>query len=857
VRFTIERLRALVLVAGVLLVISLVAVLVVGKWKRHFNLREVLKPLGADIQQEANGFTFSHALGAHSQYKIHASKVIELKDEHAVLHDVMIELYGEDGSRVDRIEGSEFEYDKKSGTVKAAGAVEITLMKPGVAPAVARKATTAQAAGDKAKGTLAAAAGAAASGEIHVKTSGLTFDQKSGVATTSQHVDFSMVQGSGSSMGATFESQQGHLVLNEAVVLNTERNGEAVEIHAHHAEFERETGLCHLQTAKADYRGGEATAGAAQILFREDGSAVRLDATGGFALATATGGHIAAPTGTLDFNEHNQPRHGHLEGGVTMDSSKDSSGERGTMSRKVHGTSPTAELEFTPQGELRHAHLERGVEMHTDEITEPAANSKDGALRMSRTWRSPVADVEFRDAGDGQVEPATVHGTGGVIINGESQRGNGAVEPSRLAADEVSGDFSSSSQISAMTGVGHASLEETTATGTRQSSTGDRLEVHFVPAAEAGATGGNGGAKSGQSGAAQIQLAVLDGHVVLIQQPAAKPGAQAEAPMRATAGRAVYEGAGEWMHLTLGPRVEDGGLQLTADKVDVSHESGDAFAHGNVKASWVDSGADQAGSSAPGPRVKSATGAAGQSAVTLGGNGPAHVVATEAQLSHATGEATFRGHPRLWQQGNSVAAPVIVLDRQRQTLVARSTDAAEPVRVVLVSAAGPGSARSGGMDSGRDSTTKPATPSVIRVRGGDLKYSGAERKAVMRGGPLGTVVAETATATSVSDEADVTLLPVGNHAGKDGGQGQVDTLIASGHVTVTSGGRRGTGERLVYTSETGEYVLTGTGALPPRMNDPVRGTVTGEALVFHSFDDSVSVEGGGGQKTTTETTAPK
>jgi lipopolysaccharide export system protein LptA len=40
------------------------------------------------------------------------------------------------------------------------------------------------------------------------------------------------------------------------------------------------------------------------------------------------------------------------------------------------------------------------------------------------------------------------------------------------------------------------------------------------------------------------------------------------------------------------------------------------------------------------------------------------------------------------------------------------------------------------------------------------------------------------------------------------------------------------------------------------MSDPSRGTVTGEALIFHSRNDSVSVEGGG-QKTTTETTAPK
>ena len=66
-------------------------------------------------------------------YKIHASKQVQLNVKKGnnvflQLHDVKIELYGEDGSRVDRIEGDEFEYDPKSGIAKATGPVEITLM---------------------------------------------------------------------------------------------------------------------------------------------------------------------------------------------------------------------------------------------------------------------------------------------------------------------------------------------------------------------------------------------------------------------------------------------------------------------------------------------------------------------------------------------------------------------------------------------------------------------------------------------------------------------------------------------------------------------------------------------------------
>ena len=145
---------------------------------------------------------------------------------------------------------------------------------------------------------------------------------------------------------------------------------------------------------------------------------------------------------------------------------------------------------------------------------------------------------------------------------------------------------------------------------------------------------------------------------------------------------------------------------------------------------------------------------------------------------------------------------------------------------------------------------------MIRVSGGDLKYSDAERKAVMHGSTAGIVTAETGTATVNSNELELLLLPPGNHAGKDGGAAQVDRMTASGRVVVASQGRRGTGEQLVYTSQTGEYVLTGTASLRPRMTDPARGTVTGEALIFNSRNDSVSIEGGG-RKTTTETTAPK
>jgi lipopolysaccharide export system protein LptA len=439
-----------------------------------------------------------------------------------------------------------------------------------------------------------------------------------------------------------------------------------------------------------------------------------------------------------------------------------------------------------------------------------------------------VADVDFRNGANGRLLMSAVKGAGGVVITGESQKAGGPVVPSRMAADEVTGEFGNHQELTRITGVGHASLEQTTATGARQTTSGDRLVAVLA------SVGKTSGQAAGQSDLAQqIQSATIDGNVVLTQQ---KPGETAQEEMRATAGHALYDGGSEWLHLTQNPRIDDAALQFTADKLDISQSSGDAFARGNVKATWLEAGpaAAKQGKTAPG-------------GLTFGGQGPAHVIAAEAQMHRDTGEATFRGNARLWQDANSVAAPVIVLNQSRQTLVARSAGAGQPVSLVLLS---------GAQSAGKAKEKTGSGPSVIRVRAGDLKYSGAERKAVLRAGSVGQVVAETAEATTSSNEVELVLLPPGNHAGPGGTAAQVDHLTARGNVAVTSNGRRGTGEQLVYSGDSGQYVLTGTAGSPPKMTDPVHGTVTGEALIFNSRDDSVSIEGQG-HKTLTQTVAPK
>jgi len=884
-RFTIERLRTLVLIGGALLVAGIAVVLIGGQWKRHFLTKDLPKRLGIDIEQQADGVNYTQSRKGKTLFKLHAARAVQMKkDGKTLLHDVHIDLYGEDGQRSDTISGSEFEYDPGAGLAQAAGAVEITLMRPGVKPAVAQlkpgsiKPSLPQTASNVSGIT---------DNEIHVKTSGLLFNQKSGVATTTQRVDFAVRQGSGNSIGATYDSAKGELILDHAVELHVDRDNAQkisapITVHAGHAEFERNQQTCQLTQALADFSSGTAQMGNALIHFREDGSVLKLDGSGGVDLKTQTGGHVTAPRGTLDFDEHNHPSRGLLEGGAKL--------EMVQPSRQMQGAAPVARLAFDAQGQIRQAHLEQGVLFNTQQ---QATNAKGVSTEVHRTWKSQSADVEFRPTSSrsaaqrkssqqqnhpGGVELHTIHGFGGVTIASES-KADGVITPSKFSADTVVAELAHGGVLSSLSGSGHAAFEERTAKGVHQTSSSDQLDVRFVPVGQTSAA-----KPKGQEGSSEIASILEVGHVVLVQDPpSARPGQTAQTTVRASATRADYDGQTQIMHLWGTPRVQDGALDMTADQIDFAKATGDAFAHGNVKASWTSAG----GSSSASPSALPGSSLLGGNGTSA--NGPIHAIASEAELHQSTEEIVFRAaqakagnQPRLWQAANSVSAPLITLNRQKQTLTAQASGAANPVRTVLVRNPSPKS------DSGQSGSGQPAkaggkgksdAPSVIRIRSGDLHYSEGERLALFHGGSLGSVTAETTgtgAATVVSQEAEVKLFPAGVHANvRNAGARNsetgtasastnvsnvsnvsVDQLTARGHVTVDWPDRNGTGEKLVYRSEDDTFTLTGTSAGPPRITDQARGTVTGSALIFHSGDDSVTVEGDGG-KTVTNTQAPQ
>ncbi len=800
-RLTIERLRTLVLIVGGLIILSIAALLLLAKWRNHSTVKDLPAKLGVNITQQADHVIYTQTRAGHTLFKIDAAKVIQISDGVATLSNVKIDLYGAEGSRVDRIEGQEFQYDQKEGIARAVGPVEITVIKPGQAPAIAPKATphgvvSGVATDNK---SLANAAAITEADSIRVRTSGLIFDQKSGVAQTKEHLDFLLAQGSGSGDGALFDSQLGYVVIDRNVQMQFQRGADLIQAHAAHAEFERDVQLATLSGAYLRQGATTAQSQSAALFFRADGSVERLSATGALKITSATNSSLSAPRGEIEFDGHNRPMHGQLEQGVVFDSQMTDAGPGRMTGREMHGTAPSARLTFNAEGELSGAHLGHKVLFTVHE----SVAAKESSIRE---WQSDEADLAFQKNARERLFLRSIHGTGGTTVKSRS----GTMTQGSMAADELTGLFNDEGRLNSLEGKGHAMVDQTNEAGIRQTAIGDVLDAQFK--AEPGSGVGNGKATAIATGNSlgDLENATLTGHVQLNETQTA-----GKAPVHAIASRAEYEGSGEWIHLSGAPQVINGGVEMAADTIDFSRVTGDASAHGAVKATWADDQGKSAG---------------------LGGRAPTHIVSQQAALQQASGDAVFSGQARLWQQNDSISAPRITINRNRQTLVAEGQNA---VTAVFLSIAGKASAAK--------------TPELMRFRGGLLKYSAAERKAwLSSGGSQAGVSAETGTGTIQAETIDVILLPAG--VNEPGNSAAVDRVIARGHVRLHAQDRTASGEQLVYSGESGEYTLTGPVSHPPQLHDPERGTVSGETLIFSSRDDSVKVEG---VRTTTETTTRK
>ena len=747
-------------------------------------LQQVPSKIGLEIKQSATGFTISKSEQGRTLFTIQASKAVQFKDGgHAELHDVQITLYGSDSSRFDQIRGADFEYDQKTGDVIAQGEVQMDLqsnpeglLEPDQSPPTDLK------------------------NPIHLKTSGLVFNQNTGDAHTKERVDFDLPQGSGSAVGVNYAAKANVLTLQSQVNI-VFSGATAATVTAVRATISKNPHHILLDQVQLQSGARQCNADEATLFLRPDNTVDRVLARGNV-LVKAEGPRSAeAQSEQLELimaKQRNMLQTAAFSGNVRVqaasntpsDSTEDKylrssdprQGPRATdqtwQEWPTRGDAGRVVLEFSAKNLLTKVHAEDHVKLLQHQNLSSASSS-------AQDLELTAQGLDFFTAllpGNKRTRLDRAETSGAAQITIRPATGSG---PQTLAtAAKFTAHFDDSGQFSSVHGEPEARIVSQNPGEADRVSTSRVIDATFLP--------GTG-----------IQSLVQQGGVTYV-----------DGERKAWGDRARYTPADQVLILTGSPRVTDGGMTTTANSMRLNRATGDASAEGDVKSTYSDLKPQPSGA-------------------LLSSSSPIHVTARTMSVHHTSAVALYTGNARLWQDANAVEAQSIEFNRDDRSMVATGSAASQTVSTVLVQ-----NERSDGGKSG--------TPTLIAITSTRLTYADNERKAHFEG----DVVAKGADATITAKKMDAFLTARGRANPPLSGAGKLDKIVAQDQVVVVQPERRAAGDVLTYTASDDKFVLTGG---PPSIFDAERGKITGVSLTFFRHDDRVLVEGNNTSPTVTQT----
>ncbi len=522
----ISRLRHWFAAAAVLAVAVVAGAYFYAQHRVQNALKQVPGKIGVEIQQSADGFTISRSEAGRTLFKIQASKAVQFKlGGHTELHDVAITLYGRDSSRFDQIYGSDFEYDPRSGEVRAKGEVQIDL-EANPAGLTSTDQTTPK----------------ELKNPIHLKTSGIVFQEKTGDAYTKDKVEFRVPQASGSALGMSYTAKGSVLVLQSQVEVQFSQSSTA-KIMADHGTLSKNPRLVVLDHVRMEDGQQRCQADKAMIFLRSDNTVSRALATGNvFAESQgAQPAEIHADQLELVLAGERDLRTAVFSGGVQLESSGP---------QAMQTTADRAVLNFAAKNMLTKVHMEDNVKLvQRQKPAAPSASSQNMELTASA--------VDFFLTGGRRLDRAETEGPAQVALVSTGQKAT-AGQQIRATAAKFEARFDDLGQLASLHGAPDARIVTSDAGQPERVSTSNALDLSF--------TSGNG-----------ISELLQTGNVIY-----------SDGERKAWADRAQYTPADQLLVLTGTPRVVEGGATTTANSLRLNRATGDAFAEGAVKSTYSD-----------------------------------------------------------------------------------------------------------------------------------------------------------------------------------------------------------------------------------------------------------------------------
>ena len=800
----IYSLRRLLAGTAILLTLFVAGMYFYARSKATNVLKTIPGKIGYDIQQTAKGFQFSKSDGKRTLFTVEASDLKQFKlNGNADLHNVNIVLYGRDSSRYDQIYGDDFSYNQKTGDVTAKGEVQIDLVSNPSGAISPDQSVPKE-----------------VKNPIHLKTRNLVFNKDSGNASTDERIELRTQQASGWAVGAQYFGKSNSLTLESQIHIALP-GPNAATLTATHGVITNDPREIVLEHPRLDRASGTMTADRATVFLDADNQVQRILAIGN--VTSETSGATARTTSS-DARKPARPTeetHGRADEANLLFNADDSALSTATLTGHVHieqggpqpmqGDAGRAILDFAGDNELQTVHALDGAYLkeRTSASSQDTHKAEDNG---PQDFELTAPAIDFQVEQGNILKHAVTSSPAQIVItqlqpptSGETDSGQRTV----VTAGKFDADFAVSegqNHLAKIHGAPNARIVNSSPGQPDRTSTSDSVEASFLP---------HGG----------IDVLTQKGNFAYSDSLAPEKRTQAWANL------ARYTPATQIAILTGDPRVENAGMQTTANTIRIDRSTGDAFAEGNVKSTYNDLKEQPNGA-------------------LLASSSPIHVTSQKMTAHNNPGLALYTGKARLWQDANIVEAPSIQFDRDRRFVAAQGSPA-QPVHTILVQQEKTGQQKPAA-DSVSNSSKTGKSPlgdsSPIAITSRKLTYADSERVVHYEGG----VVAKGVDFTASAEAADAFLLPRSQTSTSPTtpGPGQLDHLVAVGNVEVQQAARHADGQKLIYTAVDDKFVLTGG---PPSIFDAERGKITGVSLTFFRRDDRVLVEGEASPSVVTKT----
>ena len=507
---------------GLLLVVT--AVYFYARHRVENALKEVPAKIGIEIQQSAKGFTVSRSEQGHTIFKIEASKAVQYKQGgHAELHDVTITLYGRDSSRFDQIYGADFEYDPQTGDVIGKGQVQMDLEANPEGIIHPDQATPRE-----------------LKNPVHLTTTNLFFNQKTGNALTREKVEFSLPQANGSAVGLSYTADTTVLTLQSQVDVAF-HGATPARLTAIHGTITKNPRVVELDLPRLQNGARHASADKGTIYLRQDNTVDRILANGNVRVESEDSGSAKVQSNQVELlmaEKQDNLRSATFSGDVRMENSGP---------QPMQGSAGRVVLNFVGNNVLKTVHSQDNVRLvqHQQRAT-PSAGAQDVEVTASA--------IDFFVTGGRRLQHADTSGPAQIALRPAPDTG----QQTLVTAGKFQARFDDLGQLASVHGAPNARIVSKSSGQPDRISTSDTLDASFHP--------GSG-----------IDSIVQQGNM-----------AYADGERKAWGDRAVYTPADQMLVLNGSPRVVDGGMTTTSRSMRLNRATGDAFAEGDVKSTYSD-----------------------------------------------------------------------------------------------------------------------------------------------------------------------------------------------------------------------------------------------------------------------------